>query len=153
MDRRRFASEASLSIVFALSLAATTTLPSCATRAPADLVLTNGFVYTVDADGTVAQAVAIRERKIVFVGSDAAAMEFAGNGTDVIDLQRRMLLPGFIDSHFHPGSGAGRIFNLQLRGFEPTKENYLAAVEAFADEHGDAAVIWGRGWSQASFAG
>lgn len=142
-----------LSVILAHSLALVVALSSCATVEPADTVMMNGFVYTVDDDGRVADAVAIRDRKIVFVGPDEMAMEFVGDGTNVIDLQSRMLLPGFIDSHFHPGSGAGRVFNLQLRGFEPTKENYQAAVEAFADARKEAAVIWGRGWSEASFAG
>jgi predicted amidohydrolase YtcJ len=140
-------------MILALLVALAATSPSSATGELADIVLTNGFVYTVDAEGTVAQAVAIRAGKIVFVGPDEAAMEFVGDGTDVIDLQRRMLLPGFVDSHLHPGSGAGRVFNLQLRGFEPTKENYQSAVKAFADARKGAAVIWGRGWSEASFAG
>jgi predicted amidohydrolase YtcJ len=139
--------------VLVLSMVLAATLASCVGNPPADTVLKNGFVYTVDPEGSVAQAVAIRDRKIVFVGSSERAMEFVGDQTEVIDLQDRMLLPGFVDSHFHPASGAGRVFNLQLRGFEPTKENYQAAVRKFADSHPDAAVIWGRGWSQASFAG
>jgi predicted amidohydrolase YtcJ len=128
-------------------------MSACAKREAADLVLKNGVVYTVDEGGSTAQAVAIRDQMVVFVGSDSQATRFVGEGTNVIDLQGRMVLPGFIDSHLHPGSGAGRIFDLQLRGLDPKKEAYQAAVKAFADERPSAMVINGRGWSEAVFAG
>ena len=70
----------------------------------ADIVPTNGFVCTVDVEGTVAQAVAIRAGKFVFAGSDEMAMGFVGGGTDVIDLQGTVLPPGFAGSYFHPGT-------------------------------------------------
>jgi len=69
---------------------------------PADLVLTNAFVYTVDAQRSVAEAVAIRGNQIVFVGSDDDAEDYVGPDTEVRDLGGKMVLPGLHDVHLHP---------------------------------------------------
>ncbi len=68
---------------------------------PADLLLTNAYVYTVDDSRTVAEAVAIRGNEIIYVGSDDQANKFIGNNTEVRDLGGRMLMPGLHDMHIH----------------------------------------------------
>jgi len=68
---------------------------------PADLLLLNGYVYTVDPARSVAQAVAVKDGLILAVGSDAGLQALRGPDTEVIDLQGRMLLPGLQDSHMH----------------------------------------------------
>jgi len=70
----------------------------------ADLVLLNGNVLTVDADETVAEAVAIKGNLIVAVGTDEEVSGTIGEGTEVVDLKGETVLPGLIDSHMHPGS-------------------------------------------------
>ena len=80
-------------------------LPLCAcgpSVEPADLVLKNAFVYTVDADRSVAEAVAVRENKIVFVGGDNDVEDYVGRDTIVRDLAGKMVLPGLHDVHIHP---------------------------------------------------
>lgn len=67
----------------------------------ADIVLLNGEVITVDQKNTVAEAVAIKDNRITVVGSNQEVKSFIGEKTDVIDLQGKTLLPGFIDSHIH----------------------------------------------------
>ncbi len=67
----------------------------------ADLVLTNGFVYTVEASQPTASAVVVRDGQILFVGSDAEALTHSGPETEVIDLGGRMAMPGAHDSHVH----------------------------------------------------
>ena len=77
------------------------------TRKPglsADLVLLNGKVVTVDADETIAEAVAVKGSLIVAVGSDEEVSQTMGDETQVVDLEGRTILPGLIDSHMHPGS-------------------------------------------------
>ena len=71
----------------------------------ADLIFVNGAVYTVDAARRWAQAVAVRDGRIVAVGTDAEIRALAGSGTDVVDLAGGMLVPGFQDSHVHPVGG------------------------------------------------
>jgi len=67
----------------------------------AERVLLNGAVYTVDADRSWAEAVAVSDGHIVFVGSTADAQAWVGDETEVTDLAGQMLLPGFHDSHTH----------------------------------------------------
>jgi predicted amidohydrolase YtcJ len=72
---------------------------------PADMVLLNGTVYTADRRRPWAQAVAVANGNIVFVGSTEKAKLYAGAQTRVIDLKQATLLPGIIDSHIHPAQG------------------------------------------------
>jgi predicted amidohydrolase YtcJ len=75
---------------------------------PADTVLRHGFVYTVDANDSVRQAIAVRQGKIVYVGSNRGVRRFIGPRTAVRDLGGRMIMPGLHDGHMHPlGGGAG----------------------------------------------
>jgi len=67
----------------------------------ADMVLLNGKVATVDEKKTVAEAVAVKDGKILRVGSTEAIKRLAGSKTKIIDLEGRLLLPGFIDTHEH----------------------------------------------------
>lgn len=80
--------------------------PAAATEAapqgpPADTVYLNGYVYTADAAGTVAQAIAVRGDRIVFVGSNSDARTFVGDDTRIVGLDGRMVLPGLHDTHVH----------------------------------------------------
>jgi predicted amidohydrolase YtcJ len=72
--------------------------------APADLILYNAHVVTVDKDFSVAQAIAIRDGRIVTVGTNDAAMATKGAATQLVDLQGRTVIPGLIDSHVHPAA-------------------------------------------------
>ncbi len=67
----------------------------------ADLVLRNGTVITLDEDGSMAQAVAVRDGHIVAVGKNAQIASWIGGATQVIDLHGQTLVPGFIDAHAH----------------------------------------------------
>lgn len=70
--------------------------------APADLVLEDGRIYTVDAAGSVAAALAVRDGRVVFVGTTAEAKGWIGPNTRVEELAGRMVLPGLVDAHVHP---------------------------------------------------
>lgn len=67
----------------------------------ADLVLTNAYVYTVDAGRSIAEAVAIKGNKIVYVGSNEGVDDLTGPDSQVIDMQGSMLMPGMHDMHIH----------------------------------------------------
>lgn len=73
---------------------------------PADLILRNGLVYTVDPTNTMTEAVAIRGGKFVFVGSNQDVKRYKGKQTRVIDLKGQFVLPGFNDNHVHFASAA-----------------------------------------------
>jgi predicted amidohydrolase YtcJ len=70
-------------------------------RGGADLVLTDGYVFTVETDHTVAETVAIGDGQIVYVGENEGVPAFVGASTRQIDLQGRMLMPGLHDMHIH----------------------------------------------------
>ncbi|SVD22441.1 uncharacterized protein METZ01_LOCUS375295, partial [marine metagenome] len=65
----------------------------------ADLIFINGDIYTVDAKRSWADAVAIRGNRIVLAGNNEKALTLRGENTRVVDLEGRMMLPGFQDSH------------------------------------------------------
>jgi predicted amidohydrolase YtcJ len=94
----------------AVAAAVLVAVPTADARAPrpADTVLRNGFVYTVDAHSSVRQAVAVRNGKIVYVGSNRGVRRFIGARTIVRNVGGRMIMPGLHDGHMHPlGGGAG----------------------------------------------
>jgi predicted amidohydrolase YtcJ/cytochrome c553 len=69
---------------------------------PADLVLTDGKIYTVDPSHTIAAALAVQGGKVVFVGSTEDAKRWIGPETKVESLGGRLVLPGLVDAHMHP---------------------------------------------------
>ena len=85
-----------------------------AQQAPADIILTNGKIITVDAQFRIAQAVAVRGDRIVAVGTNQDIAALAGAGTRRIDLQGRSVVPGFIDNHAHYME-EGAYWTLELR--------------------------------------
>ena len=71
----------------------------------AEMVLYNGQVITADDEGTVASAVAIRDKKFLAVGDDEYILRMAGPKTSKINLEGRSVVPGFIDNHYHAWVG------------------------------------------------
>ncbi len=116
----------------------------------ADLALTGGKIYTVDAGRSWAEAVAIKDGRIIFVGTSEDAKDFIGDDTKVVDLKGRMVVPGFQDSHVHPISAGIEANACNLNGLEDVAA-YVAAIKQYADEHPDEAWITGGGWSMAAF--
>src|SRR5437764_14002476 len=95
----RFPSVITALLIFALS--------SVAAEKPADLVVLNGKVVTVDAKFSTAEAVAVRDGVFVFVGTTADARPLVGEKTRVIDATGKTVVPGLIESHVH-ATGAAR---------------------------------------------
>lgn len=112
---------------------------------PADLILTNGVVYTADDKRPIAQAVAVRDGKIVVVGVAADVRKVAGSSTRVIDLQGKTVLPGMTDSHCHIIGIGLREMTLNLEGVASLEEFLKRIAERVAQtKPGD--WITGRGW-------
>jgi len=112
---------------------------------PADTVFRGGGVYTVDAIRSWAEAVAVREGRIVYVGTDAGLAPLVGPQTRSIDLTGKMLLPGFHDAHVHLVGGGIGLGECELTEMT-TLEQILAAVRQFAERHSTQKWIRGGGW-------
>ncbi len=100
----------------------------------ADLLLVNGRVLTMDVHDTVAQAVAMRDGKIVAVGPTAEVEALAGAATQVIDLDGRTAMPGLTDCHVHLASDSSRaVESVECRDlYDPTVDSVEALVERIA---------------------
>src|SRR5437870_13285673 len=72
----------------------------------ADLILYHGKIVTVDQNFSIQQAIAVKDGKILRAGSDQDVLKLKGPKTEVMDLQGKMVLPGLMDSHVHPGTAA-----------------------------------------------
>jgi predicted amidohydrolase YtcJ len=103
----------------------------------ADMVLRNGYVYTVDGKDSVQQAVAVTGGKIVYVGSDEGAASYIGAQTQLIDLAGRMLMPGFIDAHMHPGDGGRAMTLCDLKYQTMTRKDFQKSIQACLDADKD----------------
>ena len=77
-----------------------------ALRADADLIIHNGKVATVDAKFSIAEAVAVKDGRILLVGTNADALKLKGDKTQVIDAKGKLVMPGLMDSHTHPVGAA-----------------------------------------------
>jgi predicted amidohydrolase YtcJ len=86
-------------VVWSLALLGAIATPAYA-QAP-DVILVNGKIATVDAANSMREALAVRDGRIVAVGTSAAIRQLAGSGTRTIDLRGRTVIPGLIDSHMH----------------------------------------------------
>ncbi len=118
----------------------------------ADLVLTGGAVYTVDAARRWAEAVAVREGRIGAVGAAREVAELIGPRTRVLELEGRMVLPGFQDAHLHPSTGGLAQLRCKLHDASD-RRSYLELVRRYAEERPELEWIVGGGWSMDAFPG
>ena len=112
----------------------------------ADLVLQGGFVWTVDDDNPRAEAVAVVRDRIVYVGAGAGAEQFIGAETRVIDLDGKLVVPGFNDNHVH-FEGTGRLlYGLNLLDVS-SERNFVARIREVHERYAPGTWITGGDWS------
>lgn len=110
-------------------------------QAPADLVLTNAYIYTVDESRSIAEALAVRGNEIVFVGSSADAAEYVGEDTDVRNLDGAMVMPGIHDMHIH-ALGTIEPDACDLRSVAYTLEEMVPLLQECIDRYEIEAGEW-----------
>ncbi|MGA9365655.1 MAG: amidohydrolase [Bacteroidota bacterium] len=116
------------------------------TEREADLILTNGVVYTVDSKNQVAEAVAIRGDRIIGVGT-SKEIQKKFKAKDILDLQGKAVYPGFIDAHVHLIGFGVSMMVLNLSGTNSIGEiQHLVAERVKSTKPGQ--WIRGRGWDQ-----
>ena len=119
-------------------------------KGQADLILTDARVYTVDAEHPWAEAVAIRNGKIIAVGSNAAVARQRGRTTRVVELHGRVLLPAFGDAHVHPVFGGMTYSRCSLRAGK-TLDDYRAIIAACIAKTPGTGAVFGVGWEDSLF--
>jgi predicted amidohydrolase YtcJ len=124
---------------------------SCRGKQQADLILFNGRIYTVDSAFSRAEAMAIKDGKVVATGSDADIRD-SYMARDTINAGGRAVYPGFIDAHSHFVAYGRSLFTADLFG-SASFEEVVQRVKSFADTHPGMAWIQGRGWDQNKFPG
>lgn len=134
-------------------LAGLVALSACAKNRPAaETIITNAKVYTVNASQPWAEAVAIREGRILAVGTTKTVLRHKASQTQVIDAGGRLVLPGFMDSHVHFVSGSANLGMIDLAGTK-TVEEIQIRIRAFVQENPNEVWVQGRGWMYPAFPG
>ncbi len=122
-------------------------LASCSQQEKADILIKGGTIYTVDEKQPSVEAVAVKGNKIIAVGTAADLEKFIGDKTDVIDLQGRVMTPGFIEGHAHIMGVGYNELNLDLMDVKSYDE-MVARVREAAAKAQPGQWILGRGWHQ-----
>ena len=124
--------------------------PESASSDPADLLLRDGAVYTVDAARSWATAVGVKGGRIIYVGSDSVPAGTIGPETEVVDLAGKMVLPGFQDGHVHLLAGGVELGECTL--FTLGSAAAIAdSIEACVAARPDATWLRGVGWELTVF--
>jgi predicted amidohydrolase YtcJ len=133
-------------LLLSLALAAVAGAQSPSAR-PADLIVTNARIYTVDETHPVVSAMAVRDGRVQFTGSLREAMALKGAATRVVDLGGRTVIPGMVDAHGHLLGLGLALRNVDLVGARSYDETIARVVSA---ARGQPAGKWllGRGWDQ-----
>ncbi len=139
--------------LLALSVAASTACSrpdSPQALSAADTVFRSGSIYTVDEQRPWAEAVAITDGRISYVGSNTGVDKYTGSETTVVNLDGRLMLPAFQDSHIHP-IGAGIEASACNLNDLPGLAEYRSTIAEYAAANPDVPWILGGGWSMAVF--
>ncbi len=119
-------------VVLTIELAGGSTAPDPA----AELIAFGGKIITVDASFRTHQAIAVRDGRIVRVGSNDEVMKLRGEQTKLVDLGGKTVIPGLIDSHVHPGSACMTEFDHPIPEMETIEDvlNYIASRADVLDD-------------------
>lgn len=116
----------------------------------ADKVFLNGKVYTMNERALWAEAVCLRGRKIVFVGSNEGAKKKIGNNTEIIDLEGKMMMPGFVDAHSHPAYLTINVYSADMKNCN-SPEDCQRELKKILDKYPDREFIFGINFDHSIF--
>ena len=116
-------------------------------RAPADLIVTNARIYTVDPSRPFVEAMVVANGRVVFTGPARAAMTYRGSSTRVLDADGQTIIPGMIDAHVHLLGLGTALRTVDLVG-TTSYDQIIQRVAARAKEVPAGTWITGRGWDQ-----
>ncbi|MEH7504458.1 amidohydrolase [Neobacillus drentensis] len=114
-------------------------------------IYTNGNIYTLDAAQPLVEAVVVEKGRIVDIGSHQEMnLQWGRNGSNIIDLQGKMVTPGLIDSHLHLSGVAFNILDLDLTGVK-SKSEMLNKIREKAKTVAPGKWLVGMGWDENLF--
>jgi predicted amidohydrolase YtcJ len=119
---------------------------SALTAAPADLIIRDAHIVTVDPNFSIAQAAAIRDGRFIAVGSDAAVLKTRGPKTRIVDLRGRTVLPGFNDTHVHLTAGEDLPVQVDLTHIRSIKDIQATLSARAKQEKPGNWIVGTRGW-------
>lgn len=119
---------------------------SCSNKLEVDLLITNAKVYTVDNEFSVAEAFAVRDGRIIEVGT-ISGMKEKYSSTESIDVKGKTILPGLIDAHAHLYNLGLKLSRVDLDGTESYKD-VISRLQDFQEQFPETDYIIGRGWDQ-----
>jgi predicted amidohydrolase YtcJ len=132
---------------FFITVLLVATFISCTRQEPADTIILGGTIYTVNDAQPTAEAVAIRGDKIIMVGTEEAVRKYQDDKTKVINLDGKIMTPGFIEGHGHfMGVGYNEL-NLDLM-YVKSYDELIEKVREAAEKAEPGQWILGRGWHQ-----
>ena len=135
-----------LSVVLSLLSLLLMSLPINAQKSIApDLIITNAVVHTMDPSQPLAESIAIYGNRIIAVGSSKDLKKLAAAHTRIVDAKKRLVLPGFNDSHTHFLSGGFQLSSVDLRDANSPKE-FAERIKAFAARQPQGRWITGGDW-------
>lgn len=134
-------------IVFVLLFTLTVSCNLSSKKEVADMVFTNGKIYTMNSDEPLVEAVVVIDNKIVFVGSSVNAEVYIGDKTQVKDLEGKTMLPGFVSAHDHLIASAWTNLGVQIYNAK-NKTEALKMIKEYADANPEKKVIQGIGWDK-----
>ena len=134
-------------VCLAVAAVVSATAASAQSPPPADLIVTGARIYTVDAAHPMAEALAVRGTRLVFVGSASEAQVFRGPSTRLVDVHGSTIIPGMVDAHAHLLDAGQTLQQVDLSG-AATYEEVIARVAARARTAAPGTWIRGWGWDQ-----
>jgi predicted amidohydrolase YtcJ len=123
---------------------------SCSHQQVADKIYINANIWTGDPVNETASAIAIKDTAIIYVGNDYDA--YKGNNTQIIDVNGKMIVPGFIDNHTHFLSGGYQLASVNLRNAK-TEKDFISTLKEYATTHNDDRWIQGGDWDHEAWGG
>ncbi|KAJ8755909.1 hypothetical protein K2173_024454 [Erythroxylum novogranatense] len=112
----------------------------------ADLLVKNGFLFTSDASLPFADSMAVRGGRILRLGNYSSLQDLVGNGTKVLNLEGKVVVPGFIDSHVHLISGGLQMAQVELHGVRQ-KDEFVRRIKEAVNSLSHGSWLLGGGWN------
>jgi predicted amidohydrolase YtcJ len=135
--------EAADALIKAKRRATEAAAPVSSSARPADHVYRNGVIFTADIGNKTAEAVAIRDGRIVYVGGNQGVAPFIGAGTVTTELNGRFLMPGLVDGHMHPLEAGNKLLKCSLNYESLTIAEMQKRIQACLDHSAAAdANVW-----------